>query len=814
MRKGWLIKSMKVNNFADRKNGLDGAVEDIVMGIDSDNHLQLLNSLTHLYGNPIMAAFREYCANAADAHKAIGQEKAFEVNFPHYYGGSTVLRIRDYGNGMTKEQLTKVYSQYGASTKGNDNTQVGGFGLGSKSGLAVSNTLHVNTVSNGVLIEAQILKNKDNLSVIRILSEEPTTNPSGTEILLPITSKQEKELQTNAENDLVGYAPKQVKLNNSTLKHSVHNKKLFIPITVGSNTVAYVKRNDTKRKNNHVDGSLKPFWVKYSVIMGSVYYPGLPAHGSIDIENQAIQNLVNGLGNRFGNSPLIILNVPVGSVDLPPHRDSIIDTEKTWNTILGLLGNVQMGLDTSVDAYLNTLPSLGEAGKCAASMRDLFVQDSKWKYKGHCYETDLSLAMEQPAFIFYHKNYYSSDRGTIRYREPAKESFFTPLYCKREEANYATGYDGTMTHMKVVNFKVPSDKYKEVIAFEQNEQRSHANRLKLNKPRAHAFMTRYLKIVVPDLLKIKDYFVVVTEDNGPEIPEHFKEAFDLTIDETGAKAEFRRLNPVKKKTVTKQSHCRLTSKRFEFSEISSDEDVVFFGGKGCYGTEEEILNGITKGIQWPSNSKPAHLTSIRKVSNGSDPHLYGGAWLLDALRKIVPNTTSLVGVSDGRSPSVFQKAFKESVPLGNIVMSRYDEMDDDHKLAVQHAYSIVSHWTDGIAALFSVFNDDDHGLTNESVNLMFKKPELVGMAYYLFAFKDNYVEGLLEWKKNFISSMEGKELAGMTLLPVQCFLTMHYSYSRVGIKDDGSVINSAQIRSLNSFHVEQVAKFVDKLTTV
>lgn len=84
---------MKLNNFADKKNGMDGSDEDIVMGIDADNHRTLLNSLTHLYSNPVMAAFREYCANASDAHKDSGQKKAFEITFPHRFEGVSNLRI-------------------------------------------------------------------------------------------------------------------------------------------------------------------------------------------------------------------------------------------------------------------------------------------------------------------------------------------------------------------------------------------------------------------------------------------------------------------------------------------------------------------------------------------------------------------------------------------------------------------------------------------------------------------------------------------------------------------------------------------------
>ena len=103
-------------------------------------------------------------------------------------------------------------------------------------------------------------------------------------------------------------------------------------------------------------------------------------------------------------------------------------------------------------------------------------------------------------------------------------------------------------------------------------------------------------------------------------------------------------------------------------------------------------------------------------------------------------------------------------------MKFYDNLDSDRQLAVQHAYSIIAMWSEHVDALFSVLGDTDYYMENRSIQLMFQEPELVSVAYYLFAFKDSYVTGLVEWKKDFVESLKGKELACRMLLPLQSLL--------------------------------------------
>ena len=72
-----------------------------------------------LYANKVKAIIRELSCNAIDSHTAAGTKQPFEVHLP------TTLEpwfsIRDFGTGLSHDQVTKIYTTYFESTKTNSN---------------------------------------------------------------------------------------------------------------------------------------------------------------------------------------------------------------------------------------------------------------------------------------------------------------------------------------------------------------------------------------------------------------------------------------------------------------------------------------------------------------------------------------------------------------------------------------------------------------------------------------------------------------------------------------------------------------------
>ena len=99
-----------------------------------------------LYSNKVQVVIRELCANAPDSHIDAGQVKPFKVSIPTAL--DAVFRVRDFGTGLTHEQVMKLYTTIFESTKEETNEQTGQLGLGSKSPFAYTDSFQV-TVWDG-----------------------------------------------------------------------------------------------------------------------------------------------------------------------------------------------------------------------------------------------------------------------------------------------------------------------------------------------------------------------------------------------------------------------------------------------------------------------------------------------------------------------------------------------------------------------------------------------------------------------------------------------------------------------------------------
>ena len=103
-----------------------------------------------------------------------------------------VFYIKDFGIGMTEEEIIKVFGTYGASNKRNDNTQIGGLGLGAKTPFAYKENGRMFTVEsckNGIKSTVVFYKNSKDLPCKKRLGTEPCDNDTGTKVSFSVAEK-------------------------------------------------------------------------------------------------------------------------------------------------------------------------------------------------------------------------------------------------------------------------------------------------------------------------------------------------------------------------------------------------------------------------------------------------------------------------------------------------------------------------------------------------------------------------------------------------------------------------------------------------
>lgn len=151
-----------------------------------------------LYSNPILAVCREISCNARDAHREVGDfTTPISIHLPNSL--EPEYRIKDFGPGISPDRVENIFTKYAASTKRNDNIQTGYWGLGSKSVFSVSDTAVVITIFNGIKYSYTCYIDQTNVGKMALLNKEKTSEPNGTEIIIPIKPQDFQSFKLHTE---------------------------------------------------------------------------------------------------------------------------------------------------------------------------------------------------------------------------------------------------------------------------------------------------------------------------------------------------------------------------------------------------------------------------------------------------------------------------------------------------------------------------------------------------------------------------------------------------------------------------------------
>jgi hypothetical protein len=141
-----------------------------------------------LYANKIRAIVRELSCNAVDSHVAAGkQDVPFDVHVPNTL--EPHFSIRDYGTGLSHDQVTNIYTTYFESTKTDSNAFIGALGLGSKSPFSYTDNFTVTAVKDGIKGIYSAFINAEGVPSIAQMMTEATDEPSGVEIKFAVNDR-------------------------------------------------------------------------------------------------------------------------------------------------------------------------------------------------------------------------------------------------------------------------------------------------------------------------------------------------------------------------------------------------------------------------------------------------------------------------------------------------------------------------------------------------------------------------------------------------------------------------------------------------
>lgn len=315
--------------------------DEIAMTIDAEDFGKIIGIVTDLYSDRPMAVLREYSTNARDAHIMAGQTRPIEVTLPDRW--SPFLKIKDFGVGLTHDEIREVYAKYGKSTKSTSNDFNGMLGLGCKSGLTYADMFTVTSVKDGVRIQVSVSRSSG-APTMTVVDTAQTTEPNGVEVTIP--ANYNDRFQGKADYLFQFWPEGSVLVNGKAPRRFVDgdHRKLSDEIYIAQS----------------IFGS-------DIIVMGNVPYPTTLSHG-------------------LGYHTKMVAFVDIGDVDFAPSREALMDTPVTKATQARVVDDFRAkATDAAQEAIQNAATprdALREAKLWRAALGNAAIDWARLTYKG------------------------------------------------------------------------------------------------------------------------------------------------------------------------------------------------------------------------------------------------------------------------------------------------------------------------------------------------------------------------------------------------------------------------------------------------
>ena len=192
---------MEINKEVYIEQDTVGTFKEITSSIRAEDLGMALDAVSkNLYSNPIGSFVRELVSNGVDANRANNSAELVKVNI-YKEGNTWYFQVKDEGKGMTPEHFKEVYMRWFNSDKRDNNEDIGGFGIGSKSPLSYKETYELTTIADGYEYEYIIVRQTP-APTATLLIERPTNKKSGTTVRVEIDEKDLWKLRQECNKQL------------------------------------------------------------------------------------------------------------------------------------------------------------------------------------------------------------------------------------------------------------------------------------------------------------------------------------------------------------------------------------------------------------------------------------------------------------------------------------------------------------------------------------------------------------------------------------------------------------------------------------
>jgi hypothetical protein len=281
-----------------------------------------------LYSDKPMAVVREYICNAIDANKEAGSTRPIRVKAPEDLDPE--FSVRDFGSGLTPDEVQNLYIKFGKSTKRNSNDGIGMFGIGCKAAFAYGDCFNITSWVDGTCYTYTAQKTDSGQLVLIPIGSQASDEPNGVEITVSVR-----------QSDIYRFREK--------ISQFCRFSECEIE-AVGFSIQPVVKRYESK--NFYICSGLSG----NSVFMGGVIYP-------LDIRQ--VTNFNKSLNG-------IVLKLNIGDVSVSADREKIEYNDDTIRVLRAALESLCREIQEECQEKVDKCETFQEAYDIVLSIRQSF----------------------------------------------------------------------------------------------------------------------------------------------------------------------------------------------------------------------------------------------------------------------------------------------------------------------------------------------------------------------------------------------------------------------------------------------------------
>jgi hypothetical protein len=358
---------------------------------------------SNLYSNPLGSMIRELSTNAYDAHVMVGKKaEPFIITLPNSMDPS--FKIRDFGPGLSNQEIHSVYTTFFESTKTDSNDVVGCLGLGSKSPFGVADSFTITSFHGGKRTVYSSFLNDARIPSIAKFVEEDTDEENGIEIEVAIKEENFYQFSKEVNKQLKYFTVKPEVRGNSDFEWHVNEEYLY----TGNGWKMVAEGREPR------------------VIQGQIQYP----INTEDMGN-AYSNASDGVRAILDRS--ILFEVAIGDVNIAPSREALSYDDATCENIIKAAQKILDELPAQVRESIEGCDSEYEARlKYDAIMTNL--------NRGHYHDNSISRQIAKSGEIMWNDKDVSTRDFSLAQADITSAVKFTRNYNGRFQKTKVSAY--------------------------------------------------------------------------------------------------------------------------------------------------------------------------------------------------------------------------------------------------------------------------------------------------------------------------------------------------------------------------------------